>query len=64
MVIVDITCHYRTTLVVIDGSLLTKIYIDKVLKPLIPLFLCQHSNFKLFQQDNAWKANLSGRRIQ
>ena len=56
-----ISRYYRTTLVAIDGSLMTKTYIDKVLKPLIPLFLCQHSNFNLFQQDNA--CPLSGKLI-
>lgn len=53
MVWAGITWHFKTPLVVIDGSLTARRYIDEVLEPHVLPFLRQHPNVTLFQQDNA-----------
>ena len=48
-----ISYHYRTPLVVIDGNLTARRYIDEVLEPHVIPFLQQHPRVTVFQQDNA-----------
>ncbi len=53
MVWAGMSHNYRTPLVVIDGTLTARRYIDEVLQPQVLPFLQQHQDLALFQQDNA-----------
>ncbi|MEW8547315.1 MAG: transposase [Candidatus Thiodiazotropha sp.] len=48
-----ISWRYRTPLVVIEGNLTARRYIDEVLQPVVVPFLRNHVDVMLFQQDNA-----------
>ena len=45
--------HYRTPLVVIEGNLTSRRYIDKVVEPVLVPFLQNQADVTLYQQDNA-----------
>ena len=45
--------RYRTPLVVIDGNLTARRYIDEVLQSVVLPFLMNHADVTLYQQDNA-----------
>ena len=45
--------RYRTPLVVIEGNLTSRRYIDEVLEPVVVPFLQNHADVTLYQQDNA-----------
>ena len=47
-----ISWRYRTPLVVIEGNLTSRRYIDEVLKPVVVPFLQNHADVTLYQQDN------------
>ena len=48
-----ISWRYRTPLIVIEGNLTSRQYIDKVLEPVVVPFLQNHTDITLYQQDNA-----------
>ena len=48
-----ISWRYRTLLVVIEGNLTSRWYIDEVLEPVLVPFLQNHADVTLYQQDNA-----------
>ena len=48
-----ISWRYKTPLVVIEGNLTARRYIDEVLEPVIVPFLQNHADVMLYQQDNA-----------
>ena len=48
-----ISWRYRTPLVVIEGNLTSKRYIDEVLESVVVPFLQNHADVTLYQQDNA-----------
>ena len=49
-----ISWRYRTPLVVIEGNLTARPYIDEVLEPVVVPFLQNHAEVTLYQQDNAF----------
>lgn len=53
MVWAGISGNYRTRLVVINGNLTARRYIDEVLEPVVVPFFRDHPNVNTFQQDNA-----------
>ena len=48
-----ISWRYRTPLVVLEGNLTSRRYIDEVLEPVVVPFLQNHADVTLYQQDNA-----------
>ncbi|KAL2102035.1 hypothetical protein ACEWY4_003796 [Coilia grayii] len=44
---------YRTLLVVVDGNITARLYIDQILEPHMIRFMQQHPDITVFQQDNA-----------
>ena len=44
---------YRTQLIVIEGNLISRRYIDEVLEPVVVPFLQNHADVTLYQQDKA-----------
>ena len=48
-----ISWRYRTPLVVIEGNLTSRRYIDEVLEPVVVPFPQNHNDVTLYQQDNA-----------
>lgn len=53
MVWAGISCNYRTPLVVVDGNITARRYIDQILHPHMIPFMQQHRDVTVFQQDNA-----------
>ena len=53
MVFGGISWRNRTPLVVIEGNLTSRRYIDEVLEPVVMPFLQNHADVTLYQQDNA-----------
>ena len=48
-----ISWRYRTPLVVVEGNLTSRRYIDEILEPVVVPFLQNHADVTLYQQDNA-----------
>ena len=48
-----ITANYRTQLVIVQGTLSARSYIDQVVRPVIVPFMHGHPNVRILQQDNA-----------
>ena len=53
MVWASISADHRTPLVIIDGTLMARRYIDEVLEPTYLLFRNDHLEIRILQQDNA-----------
>ena len=53
MVWAGMSSHYRTELVIVEGNLTARRYIDEVLTPHVLPFLRAHPDIALLQQDNA-----------
>ena len=53
MVWAGISGDYRTRLVVVDGNLTARRYIDEVLQPVVVPFFEEHPSVTTLQQDNA-----------
>lgn len=52
MVWPGITAHHRTTLVIVNGTLTARRYVDEILKQHLLPFLREHNDVTIFQQDN------------
>ena len=52
MVWSGVSWRYRTVLVVIEGKLTSRRYIDEILEPVVVPFLQNHADVTLYQQDN------------
>ena len=48
-----ISWHHKTQLIIVDGSLTARRYIDEILEPEVVPFLRNNGDVTLFQQDNA-----------
>ncbi|KAF5903403.1 Transposable element Tcb1 transposase, partial [Clarias magur] len=53
MVWAGTSCNYRTQLVVVDGNITARRYIDQILQPNMIPFMQQHQDVAMFQHDNA-----------
>ena len=48
-----ISDHYRTPLVVMEGNVTARRYIDEIVHPVVVPFMAAHRDVHVFQQDNA-----------